>query len=81
MSNEPGLLQSHLPGETESGSAGTQPDKGYPGRRCANDAQRPLIVLKIRGRFYLRPLDRLDRPIDQLQGDRMLMRGERDSPY
>ena len=26
----------HLPGETESGSAGTQPDKGYPGLRCAN---------------------------------------------
>jgi len=27
-----------LPGETESGSAGTQPDEGYPGRRWANIA-------------------------------------------
>lgn len=27
-----------LPGEAESGSAGVQPDKEYPGRRCANGA-------------------------------------------
>ena len=27
------------PGETESGSAGTQPDKGYPGRRCAHGTE------------------------------------------
>jgi hypothetical protein len=30
-----------LPGETESGSAGTQPDEGYPGRRCALGASGP----------------------------------------
>ena len=30
-----------LPGETESGSAGTQPDKGEPGRRCAEGASGP----------------------------------------
>ena len=30
-----------VPGETESGSAGTQPDKGYPGRRCAKGASGP----------------------------------------
>ena len=29
------------PGETESGSAGTQPDKGYPGRRCAHGTAGP----------------------------------------
>ena len=31
----------HRPGETESGSAGTQPDKGYPGLRCAKGASDP----------------------------------------
>jgi hypothetical protein len=30
-----------LPGEAESGSAGVQPDKEYPGRRCADGASRP----------------------------------------
>ena len=34
-----------LPGETESGSAGTQPDKGYPGLRCANGASGPRWLL------------------------------------
>ena len=29
------------PGETESGSAGTQPDEGYPGRRCAHGTAGP----------------------------------------
>jgi len=29
------------PGETESGSAGTQPDQGYPGRRCAQGTAGP----------------------------------------
>src|SRR5271155_3624195 len=28
----------HAPGEAESGSAGVQPDKEYPGRRCADGA-------------------------------------------
>ena len=28
----------NVPGEAESGSAGTQPDKEYPGLRCANGA-------------------------------------------
>ena len=31
------------PGETESGSAGTQPDKGYPGRRCAHGTEGPWL--------------------------------------
>jgi hypothetical protein len=29
------------PGEAESGSAGVQPDKEYPGRRCADGASAP----------------------------------------
>src|SRR5207237_8301639 len=29
------------PGEAESGSAGVQPDKEYPGRRCADGASGP----------------------------------------
>ena len=46
MSNDAGKLVGTsgtmaLPGETESGSAGTQPDKGYPGRRCAKGASGP----------------------------------------
>jgi hypothetical protein len=40
-----------LPEETESGSAGKQPDKGYSGRRCANGASGPLGALASRGRF------------------------------
>ncbi len=31
----------HLPEKTESRSAGTQLDKGYPGLRCANGASDP----------------------------------------
>ena len=42
------------PGETESGSAGTQPDKGYPGRRCAKGASGPR-QLHCRGPHYLMP--------------------------
>ena len=30
-----------LPRETGSGTAGTQPDKGYPGQRCAKGASSP----------------------------------------
>ena len=30
-----------VPGETESGPAGTQLDKGYPGRRCTKGASGP----------------------------------------
>ena len=30
-------------GETESGSAGTHPDKGYPGRRCAPGPKGPWL--------------------------------------
>jgi len=47
-SGGPWLLESRcssgpirLPGETESGSAGTQPDKGYPGRWRAHGARGP----------------------------------------
>jgi hypothetical protein len=34
-----------MPGEAESGSAGTQPDKEYPGLRCANGASDPWKLL------------------------------------
>jgi hypothetical protein len=33
-----GLAMLLRPGEAESGSAGVQPDKEYPGRRCADGA-------------------------------------------
>ncbi len=46
----------HLPGETESGSAGTQPDKGYPGLRCANGASDPCR-LTLPGVVFWVPLD------------------------
>jgi len=36
VSDDRGLSKKH-PGETESSSAGTQLDKGYPGRRWADD--------------------------------------------
>ena len=39
------------PGETESGSAAKQPEKGDPGRRCAKGASGPLAALASRGRF------------------------------
>lgn len=45
-----------LPGETESGSAGTQPDKGYPGRRCAKGAVGPWRV-RLSGAFRLQPFE------------------------
>ena len=32
-------------GETEPGSAGTQPGKGYPGRRCADGASDPGLPI------------------------------------
>ncbi len=37
----PFSLNSKVAEETESGSAGTQPDKGYSARRCANGASTP----------------------------------------
>ena len=40
-----------LCGETESGSALKQPDKGDPGRRCDNGASGPLAAFASRGRF------------------------------
>jgi len=46
----------HLLGETESGSAGTQPDKGYPGLRCANDASDPCRLM-LSGVVSWMPLD------------------------
>lgn len=46
-----------LPGETESGSAGTQPDKGYPGRRCAKGAVGPWQV-RLSGAFCFLPFGR-----------------------
>ena len=45
-----------LPGETESGSAGTQPDEGYPGLRCANGASDPCR-LTLSGVVSWMPLD------------------------
>jgi hypothetical protein len=39
------------PGEAESGSAGVQPDKEYPGRRCAAGAS-PLIGFILQGSFF-----------------------------
>src|SRR5665213_3913054 len=39
------------PGETESGSAGTQPDKGYSGLRCAKGAPGPWPLQAARGLF------------------------------
>jgi len=44
------------PGETESGSAGKQPDKGYPGRRCAKVHRAPGGS-RCLGPFYQIPLD------------------------
>src|SRR5260370_24554418 len=38
------------PGEAESGSAGVQPDKEYPGRRCADGASGPRG--KLQGPFF-----------------------------
>ena len=35
----------HGPGETEPGSAGVQPGKGYPGRRCADGASGLLRLM------------------------------------
>ncbi len=43
ISDAIGILVSS--GETESGSAGTQPDKGYPGLRCANGASDPWLPM------------------------------------
>ena len=43
MLTEFGILKSS--GETESGSAGTQPDKGYPDLRCANGASDPWLLM------------------------------------
>ena len=39
------------PEETESGSAGTQPDKGYSGLRCAKGRLRSLAAPVARYRF------------------------------
>jgi len=39
------------PGEAESGSAGVQPDKEYPGRRCADGASGLLWAHASRGRL------------------------------
>ena len=41
MSTEIGILESS--GKTESGSAGTQPDKGYPDLRCAHGESNPRL--------------------------------------
>ena len=46
-----------LPGETESGSAGTQPDKGFPGRRCDNGASGPWSLLRSGAVLFSQPLD------------------------
>jgi len=44
------------PGEAEFGSAGTQPDKGYPGRRCAKGASGPGLEFRPGATVFL-PLD------------------------
>jgi len=46
-----GLAILPRPGEAESGSAGVQPDKEYPGRRCADGASGPLRAKASRGRL------------------------------
>ena len=45
-----------LPEETESGSAGTQPDKGYSGLRCAKVRFTSLAAIVARDHFF-GPLD------------------------
>src|SRR5665213_3198766 len=50
------------PGETESGSAGTQPDKGYSGLRCAKGAPGPWPLQAARGLFFIPCLDIGDMP-------------------
>ena len=50
-----GILQ--MPGETEPGSAGTQPGKGYPGRRCANGASGLWWSVSLGAVFFCLPLD------------------------
>ena len=35
------LVPIQMPGETEGGSAGKQPTKGYSGLRCVNDVSGP----------------------------------------
>ena len=49
------LAMLRAPGEAESGSAGVQPDKEYPGRRCADGAS-PLGNQTSRG-LFLSPSD------------------------
>ena len=44
-----------LPEETESGSAGKQPDEGYSGRRCANGAAGSLVGICRQGPISPRP--------------------------
>jgi hypothetical protein len=49
--------ESALPGETESGSALKQPDKGYLGRRCAHGVIGLLRSRRHPGAAFLYPLD------------------------
>src|SRR5262245_10497724 len=49
-------VQLLLPGEAESGSAGVQTDKEYPGRRCANGASGPGTQT-FSGATFFPPLD------------------------
>ncbi len=51
------VLNCFPPGETESGSAGTQPDKGDPGRRCADGASGLWRLNSVRGLRFLSPSD------------------------
>ncbi len=60
-----------VPGETESGSAGTQPDKGYPGRRCAKGVSGPRWETR-RGPFFFAPLDTVAIPKKILPSNRLI---------
>ncbi len=56
-----------VPGETESGSAGTQPDKGYPGRRCAKVHRAPAGETRP-GSFCFRALGHLSGCLKKSRG-------------
>jgi hypothetical protein len=56
-----------VPGETESGSAGTQPDKGYPGRRCAKVHRAPAGETRP-GSFSFRALGHLSQCLKKSRG-------------
>ena len=76
MSNGPCLWFPKIPilepsGETESGSAGTQPDKGYPGSGASMARQSPDRKRR-QGPFSFLPLDTGPMPQKILRRSRIL---------